>query len=97
MCVLKVLRIFCLQLMFLRGLLNRTADFNTSNVNVAIAVLLKMTITSELSTALTGIQLLFSYFSVFPTETRNFVASQVDAVEVRATVSESIYLCTLRW
>ena len=97
MCVLKVLRILCLQLMFLRGLLNRTADFNTGNVNVAIAVLLKMTITSELSVALTGMQLLFSYFDVFPTETGNFVTSQVDVVEVCATVSENIYLCTLRW
>ena len=87
---------FCLQRMFLRGLLNRAADFNTSNVNVAIALLLKTTITSELSEAPTGMQLLFSYFNVFPTEMRNFVASQVDAVEVRAIVSENI-LNVLNW
>ena len=92
LCMFESVTYFCLQRMFLQGLLNRAADFNTSNVNVAIAVQLKMTITSELSTALTGMQFLFSYFNVFPTETRNFVASQVDAVEVHATVSENIYL-----
>ena len=50
---------FCLQRMFLQGLLSRAADFNTSNVNVAIAVQLKTTITSELSAALTGMQMYY--------------------------------------
>ena len=76
--------------MFLQGLLNRGADFNISNVNAAIAVQLKTTITSELSEALTGMQFLFSYFDAFPMETRNFVASEVDAVEVHAIVSDTV-------